>query len=50
MTIWFLTIQGTQCLVVEAVHSERYDNFHALAVVQVPHVVEAVHSERYDNN
>ena len=35
--------------VVEAVHSERYDNFNVVIHRAVGAVVEAVHSERYDN-
>ena len=37
-------------MVVEAVHSERYDNFLALGFASPLTVVEAVHSERYDNS
>ena len=36
--------------VVEAVHSERYDNYWLHATQYRYQVVEAVHSERYDNS
>ena len=39
----------SQCAVVEAVHSERYDNFESSFDWVLGLVVEAVHSERYDN-
>ena len=50
MTTYTLILLGVVQHVVEAVHSERYDNFNLTPKgLAGSCVVEAVHSERYDN-